>query len=156
MEFNDQLFLEYQHLVSTTSIQAGYQQILQLIKYIETNLENDMPGYTFMGRIVENQMNFSYFQLTNPKLKTQGLKIQVIFKHRTCQFEVWLSGYNRKIQQKLYPLLPPITTPFILCDSPQSEDYLLRVPIETTVIAQHLASIIAQIKTYIEQLEGMF
>lgn len=156
MIFNGQLFLEYRHLLNTTSIQAGYQQMLQLIKYIKTKLEEDMKEYTFMRRIVENQMDFSYFQLTNPNLKAHGLKIQVILRHRSCQFEVWLSGYNRKTQQKLYALLPSNTAPFISCRFPESEDYLLRAFIEITISVEHLESIIAQMKVDIDQLAHIF
>lgn len=73
MKFNQRLFLEYKNLMQTTSLQAAYQQILDVIKYIFTTLQKEMKDYDFHPRIVENKMNFSYFQITNQKLKEQGL-----------------------------------------------------------------------------------
>ena len=56
------------------------------IKYISAELEKELPEYTFMGRVVENQMDFSYFQATRESLKESGLKVQVVFIHSTCKF----------------------------------------------------------------------
>lgn len=102
MEFSNQLLLEYRKLMQTTNLQKCYQEIIKLIKYIRTELQKEMPDHDFMGQVVENRMDFSYFQAITPKLKELGLKVQVVFIHKTRTFEVWMSGYNRKIQSKYH------------------------------------------------------
>ena len=86
MSFDQSVFWEYKHILETTTVQQGYQQVIQLIKYISAELEKELPEYTFMGRVVENQMDFSYFQATRESLKESGLKVQVVFIHSTCKF----------------------------------------------------------------------
>lgn len=56
MQFDQGLFKEYKRIMETTDVQKCYQQILKLIRYISSELEKKMPEYTFMGRVVENQM----------------------------------------------------------------------------------------------------
>lgn len=65
MKFNKKLFVEYKNLIENTNIQESYQYILKFIKYVSSNLEKDMINYSFMNRVVENKMDFTYFQMTN-------------------------------------------------------------------------------------------
>ena len=88
-------------MIKNTNIQECYQRVLKFIQYVSMELEKDFTTYNFMNRIIENKMNFTYFQMTNKKWKEMGLKLQVIFIRKTCMFEVWLSDYNKKIQNYL-------------------------------------------------------
>lgn len=97
MTFDRDLFVEYKRIMDNTMIRSCYRQVMSLIKTMASVLEERLPSYRFMKRIVENQMDVTYFQLTNEQLKDRGLKIQVVFVHETCGFEVWMSGYNRNI-----------------------------------------------------------
>ena len=118
MQFEQDSFREYKRIMETTNVQKCYQQILKLIRYISSKLEKEMPEYMFMGRVVENQMDFTYFQVTWESLKEAGLKIQVVFMHRTCEFEIWISGYSRKIQCSYYERLRYTECPFEMCANP--------------------------------------
>lgn len=130
MRFEQGLFREYKRIIETTNVQKCYQQILKLIRNISSELEKEMPEYTFMGRVVENQMDFSYFQATRKSLKEAGLKIQVVFVHNTCEFEVWISGYNRKIQCSYYEQLHHTECPFAVCASPERNDFIIKAVAE--------------------------
>lgn len=103
---NKTLFLEYKQLMENTRIEECYSQVIYLLKTIQTTLEKDMDSFCFMNRVVENVMDFSYFQLTDDQLKKGGLKIQVVFFHKTCRFEIWGSGYNRAVQKNTIPFFP--------------------------------------------------
>lgn len=153
MSFDQSVFWEYKHILETTTVQQGYQQVIQLIKYISAELEKELPEYTFMGRVVENQMDFSYFQATRESLKESGLKVQVVFIHSTCKFEVWISGYNRKIQSRYYKMLCNSECPFEVCSDPERNDFILKAPVEKEITTDTPEAIIAEIKGKVTELE---
>lgn len=155
METNHQLLKMYKNLIQTTQIQECYQYIMKLIHDIYTILKNDLNIFQFSNKVIENNMNFSYFQLTNPQLKKQGLKIQIIFIHQSCQFEVWLSGYNRHIQQQYYQKLNS-KCPFQLCENPQKNDYIVKIPIIKNITIDDTQDVINEIKLHIEKISQFF
>lgn len=130
MEFDGNLLAEYEKLLRTTNLIAGYQEFIRLFRSLRITLEKSMPAYKFQGNITENTLDYSYFLLTNEMLKEKGLKITVVFVHRAFRFEVWLSGYNRKHQCRYYDLLKGRKLPFALTDDPEKTDYILRLPVE--------------------------
>lgn len=155
METNHQLLKMYKNLIQTTQIQECYQYIMKLIHDIYTILKNDLNTFQFSNKVIENNMNFSYFQLTNPQLKKQGLKIQIIFIHQSCQFEVWLSGYNGHIQQQYYQKLNS-KCPFQLCENPQKNDYIVKIPIIKDITIDDTQDVINEIKLHIEKISQFF
>lgn len=155
MEFNDNLFLEYKNLLETTNIQECYQHVIKFINYLYLKLKNELNMYSFSSKVIENKMNFSYFQLTNQKLKELGLKIQVIFMHETCRFEIWLSGYNRKIQNKYYKIFNTIEFPFQLCINPNKDDYIIKLLINENLTVANIEKVIFEIKDRIKKIDLM-
>lgn len=156
MKFDDHLLDEYKTVLATTRVQQGYQQILQVLKYVSSSLQQQMTNHDFSKRIVENQMQFSYFQLTDPALKKRGLKVQIIFIHKSCVFEVWLSGYNRKIQRDYYSKISSLKHPFSICKDPESSDYIMKKTLQTDLLNGSIDEIILEIKTSIIELEEYF
>src|SRR5699024_9207985 len=102
MNFNSNYLETYKNLLETTELQLGYQEFIKLFRFLRVGLEKELPDYSFSGNIAENSMDFAYFQLTDPELKAKGIKIQLVFVHKTFRFEVWASGHNRKIQTHYY------------------------------------------------------
>jgi hypothetical protein len=133
MTFNKNYLNEYKRLIKTTYLQKSYQEFIKLFRFLRIGLEKELPGYTFSGNIVENNMDYSYFQLVDRRLKELGIKIQVVFKHREFRFEIWASGYNRKIQNKYYEKLKNKELPYILNDQPSRIDYILSSPIDENI-----------------------
>lgn len=156
MEFNNKLFAKYKRLMETTNIQECYQHILKFIKYISSRLEKDMITYNFMNRVVENRMDFAYFQITDKMFKELGLKIQVVFIYKTCMFEVWVSGYNRKIQENYYNKIHKLECPFEMCIDPNKNDYIVKLPIKSNIVIDDAEKIISEIKYSINKLEEFF
>lgn len=154
MPFEQDLFKEYKRIMETTNVQKCYQQIIKLIKYISSELEKEMPEYTFMGRVVENQMDVSYFQATRKSLKESGLKVQIVFVHKTCEFEVWISGYNRKIQCSYHKKLCNSECPFEVCPDPERNDFIIKAVTEKKITTDSPEEIIAEIKRKIVKLEA--
>lgn len=128
MVFNKNYLNEYKRLIKTTDLQKGYQEFIKLFRFLRIGLEKELPDYTFSSNIVENNMDYSYFQLVDTRLKELGIKIQVVFKHEEFRFEIWASGYNRKIQNRYYEKLKNKELPFILNNQPSRIDYILSFP----------------------------
>lgn len=136
LDFNKDLLDEYKRFIQTTNLEKAYQEFISLFRYVRIQLEKQLQEYHFQGNIVENAMDYSYFQFTNENLKQHGLKIAVVFAHREFRFEVWLSGFNRKTQCKYYNMLKSHTTSFELTDEPNRTDFILRSAVENADISK--------------------
>ena len=130
MTFDRQLLEVYRRLLQTTPLAEAYGEFLRLFRFLRTRLERSMPDYAFQGGIVENGMDYSYFQCASPALRRQGLKLAVVFVHRSFQLEVWLSGRNRACQRQWHERLCRRGIPFALAQDPARQDYILRLPLD--------------------------
>lgn len=146
MTFDKSYLNEYKNLIKTTELQQGYQEFIKLFRYLRIELEKELIEYKFSSNIVENNMDYSYFQLVNEKLKDLGIKIQVVFKHKDFRFEIWASGYNRQIQNKYYEKLKNKELPYILNDQPNRIDYILRFSLDENLDLSDGLSIKTEIK----------
>ena len=146
MNFDKNLLMTYKKLIQTTELERSYQEFLRLFRFLRVELEKELGNYRFQGNIIENGMDYSYFQFTNDRLKKKGLKIAVTFVHRNFQFEVWLSGFNRKIQCDYYELLKDTRQPFSLTEDPKRSDYILRIPLDQNLDISDGKRVLSEIK----------
>lgn len=102
MKTNGNYIMEYKNIIQSTNLKKGYQEFIKFFRYLRAYLAKELKDYNFTSNIVENNMDYSYFQFTNQKLKAKGLKIVVAFDHQKFIYEVWLSGINRKVQTAYY------------------------------------------------------
>lgn len=100
MTFDRDLLELYRSLLQTTDMADAYGEFVRLFRFLRLQLEKELPDYVFQGNIAENAMDYSYFQCTTPALKSKGLKLAVVFVHRTFRLEVWLSGRSRAQQRR--------------------------------------------------------
>lgn len=156
MEIKSELLLKYKKLMQTTNIQESYQEIIKFIKHIRANLVIQMDDYDFSSKVVENQMDFSYFQATKKALKEKGLKIQVVFIHKSCLFEVWMSGYNRAIQCKYNEMLATVKCPYERCENPEKNDFIVKIPVKKSIGLDQTESMIEEMEYDIRELETFF
>lgn len=146
MNFDKNLLMTYKKLIQTTELERSYQEFLRLFRFLRVELEKELGDYRFQGNIIENGMDYSYFQFTNDRLKKKGLKIAITFVHRNFQFEVWLSGFNRKIQCNYYELLKDTRQPFSLTEDPKRSDYILRIPLDQNLDLSDGKRVLSEIK----------
>lgn len=126
MKINSKYIKEYEYLMKTTNVQKGYQEFLTFFKGLRSSLSQRMSGYTFTGMIVENAMDYSYFQFTDTQLKSKGLKIVIVYVHKESCYEVWLSGVNRKVQSTYHALLGSKKCTYVLSTDPKRVDYIVK------------------------------
>lgn len=117
---------EYRRLIQETNLQKGYQEFITFFRALRTYLQKQLPEYAFTGNIVENNMDYSYFQFSNDDLKSKGLKIVIVFVHTEFACQIWLSGMNREVQAKYYNEFTKKSHPYILTDNPSKTDYILK------------------------------
>lgn len=117
---------EYESLLKTTHLQRDYQEFVKFFKQLRVSLEQELPDCSFLGGIMENGMDYSYFQFTSDALREQGLKIVIAYVHTTCSLEVWLSGVNRKTQASVFARLQKTGTDYEQTPDPNRFDYILK------------------------------
>lgn len=152
MNFNSKHLETYKSLLATTELQLGYQEFIKLFRFLRIELEKELPDFSFSGNIVENNMDFAYFQLTDTDLREKGLKIQVVFVHKSFRFEVWVSGYNRKTQCLYYNKLKNQPLKYHLNDNPERVDYIFKAEIEKNIELHSGDIIISKIKPVVLEM----
>lgn len=74
------------------------------IRNFRTHLVKHFSEDYVIGSIYSDDKNITYFPFTPKELKTQKLKIAIVFNHPQNRFEVWLAGQNRQIQKQYWEM----------------------------------------------------
>ena len=152
MQFDTDKLNVYKELLATTELQQGYQEFIKLFRYLRRELEKELDGFSFSNNIVENRRDFAYFQLFSDELKAKGLKAQIIFVHKEFQFEVWISGYNRKIQRDYYNYLKNQNIKYIVNGDPDRVDYIIKSPLPKNTDISNGELLIELLKSEINEI----
>jgi len=96
---------EYRKQLNKGSIKEAYRGLMEYIMDLRVYFKNKYPDYFVSGSIYYGYMDMTYFSFLPKLLKSQKLKIAIVFIHETCRFEVWLAGYNKQVQTKYWKLL---------------------------------------------------
>lgn len=108
------------------TIQIAYQGLMQFFRELRTHFRDAYPQYSVSGSIYYGYMDMTYFSLFPESLKRRKLKIAIVFVYDSFQFEVWLSGSNRKVQLKYWNLFQENGwNKYELSTNPEREDYVL-------------------------------
>ena len=94
---------EYRKQLEKGCIQKAYGGLMGYIMDLRVYFKNKYPQY-FVSGIYQGYMDMSYFSFSPESLKSRKLKIAIVFVHETFRFEVWLAGYNKKVQNKYWEL----------------------------------------------------
>lgn len=94
---------EYRKQLEKGCIQKAYGGLMGYIMDLRIYFKNKYPQY-FVSSIYQGYMDMTYFSFSPESLKSRKLKIAIVFIHETFKFEVWLAGYNKKVQNKYWEL----------------------------------------------------
>jgi len=147
MESLQEQMLEYRKQLEKGHIQEAYRGLMNYIMGLRVHFKNKYTEYSVSG-IYQGYMDMTYFSFSPESLKRRKLKIAIVFPHETFRFEVWLAGYNKKVQTEYWKLfkesnwnkyqIPPSIkgvdsiVKHILVDNPDFSDLdTLRMQIET-------------------------
>ena len=93
---------EYRKQLEKGAVQAAYKGLIQYIMDLRTYLKNKYPDYFVSGSIYYGYMDMTYFSFISKPLKDRKLKTAIVFLHEAFRFEVWLGGYNKKVQSEYW------------------------------------------------------
>lgn len=96
--------LEFRRLLQAGSLQRAYQALLTYMMGLRTHFDKTDQDATVSG-LYQGYMDMTYFTLFPASLKDHGLKIAIVFNYDAFRFEAWLSGRNRKIQNRYWGLI---------------------------------------------------
>jgi hypothetical protein len=117
---------EYKKQIKKGLIQEAYQGLMAYFRDLNSHFKNKYPDYSVSGSIYYGYMDMTYFSLFPESLKRRKLKIAIVFIHNTFRFEVWLSGSNRKVQEKYWKLLKEIKwEKYHLASTSKGVDYVI-------------------------------
>ncbi len=95
---------EYRKQIEKGVIKEAYRGLMEYIMELRLYFKNKYPDYFVSGSIYYGYMDMTYFSFIPESLKRRNLKIAIVFIHETFRFEVWLGGYNKKVQSKYWKL----------------------------------------------------
>ncbi len=95
---------EYRKLLKSGDVQKAYRGLMRYIMDLRMHFKDKYPGYLISGSIYEGYMDMTYFSFFPETLKQRNLKIAIVFLHEDFQFEVWLAGFNKKVQAEYLKL----------------------------------------------------
>jgi hypothetical protein len=95
---------EYKQQLKKGHIQKAYRGLIEYILSLKTYLSKKYPDYFLSGSIYYGYMDMTYFAFIPESLKRRKLKIAIVFNYDNFRFEVWLGGYNKKVQSEYWNL----------------------------------------------------
>lgn len=95
----------YKDILKSTDIQNIYMQLMKYVQRLKTQLSKDLEEDFLVGNVFQGYMDYTYFYLTNPFLQSKKLKLGIVFNHKNTNFEIWLLGQTKDIQEKYWKLL---------------------------------------------------
>ena len=118
-EFNQQLQRGY--------LQTAYRGLIRYFRELRSHFIRQYPEFEVGSSIYQGYLDMTYFAIVPRNFKDRKLKIAVVFIYDEFQFEVWLSGANRKVQAEYWSLLQQSGVDrYSYASDPKSVDYLLR------------------------------
>jgi len=95
----------YKDLLKTGEVQMAYAQLVKYVQKLKTQLAKDLINDFSVGNIFQGYMDYTYFYLTNSYLQRKKLKLAIVFNHEKANFQVWLLGQTKDVQEKYWNLL---------------------------------------------------
>lgn len=96
---------EYKKQLEKGAVREAYRGLMEYFMGLRTYFQKKYPEYYVSGSIYQGYMDMTYFAFFPESLKRRKLKIAIVFIHDTVTFEVWLIGYNKKVQTKYWKLI---------------------------------------------------
>ena len=91
---------EYRRQLEKGSIKEAYRGLMNYFNTLRRHFEKKYPDHFVSGSIYQGYMDMTYFSFTPKTLLAKKLKIAIVYLHEEFRFEVWLIGYNKKIQER--------------------------------------------------------
>lgn len=104
MESFHEYINEYRTQIEKGEIKKAYQGLMEYILGLKTYLNSKYPDYFVSGSVYYGFMDMTYFSFYPKSFKQRNLKVAIVFIHERIRFEVWLAGFNKKVQARYWKL----------------------------------------------------
>ena len=95
---------DYKKQLEKGNIQKAYRGLMEYFNALRLYFQKKYPDHSVSGSVYYGYMDMTYFSFFPESIKSQKLKIAIVFLHEAFRFEVWLVGYNRIVQKKYWKL----------------------------------------------------
>ncbi|GEK88254.1 hypothetical protein SAMN04488100_11833 [Alkalibacterium putridalgicola] len=89
--------IAYGELIKETDLQQAYKGLMQFMKDLRTHLKEKHLEYDVSANLYPGYLDLTFFSFTTELSKKKDLKYMVVFIHEKTEFQIWLSGRNRKV-----------------------------------------------------------
>ena len=96
---------EYRKQLKNGVIREAYRGLMDYFNSLRLYFQKRYPGHFVSGAVYYGYMDMTYFSFTPESLKSKKLKVAVVYLHEGNRFEVWLVGYNKKVQKRYWNLI---------------------------------------------------
>ena len=105
MESFHDAMMEYKKQMQMGVIPGAYKGLMDFLLGLKAYLKAEYPEYNVSGSMYFGYMDMTYFSFFPDSLKQRNLKAGIVFIHETCQYEVWLFGVNKQVQNRYWQLI---------------------------------------------------
>ncbi len=99
--FADEM-IEFRQLLANGTVQRAYRGLMDYILGLRTHFAKLHPEWDLAGSLYYGFMDMTYFAVFPAGFKERSLKIALVFLYQEFQFDAWLSGSNRKVQEQYW------------------------------------------------------
>ena len=98
----------YKKIFTSTEIQTTYKDLVGIVQKLRTQFKKNYKGEYAVANVLHGYIDYTYFYLQNNFLKSQKLKLAIVFSHQSARFELWLLGQTKKVQMHYWEKLQEI------------------------------------------------
>lgn len=95
----------YRELLKVGDVQIAYAELVKYVQKLRTEFSKDLANGYSVGNVLQGYMDYTYFYVTNDYLKSKKLKLGVVLNHTEANFEIWLLGQTKDVQEEYWKLL---------------------------------------------------
>lgn len=95
----------YKQLLKEGDVRIAYAGLVKYVQKLRTEFSKDLGKDYSVGNVLQGYMDYTYFYLSNEYLKSKKLKFGLVLNHAEANFEIWLLGQTKDVQEKFWELL---------------------------------------------------
>jgi len=96
MENYCQLMSDFREQLGKGTIQKAYRYLFDIFSGLGNEIKNSKNKFVSTASLYHGYLDMTYLPVTTEMLKSNGLKVAIVFNYSLFRFEIWLSAVNRK------------------------------------------------------------
>lgn len=95
----------YKELLKAGDIKIAYAGLVKYVQKLRTVFSKEFSDDYSVGNVLQGYMDYTYFYLANDSLTRKKLKFGLVLNHAEANFEIWLLGQTKDVQEKYWRIL---------------------------------------------------